>query len=80
LREHIVQKSVDDAIDDTIKKERENFWYYNNGITIGCNDYRIDGYKLKLYDFSIINGAQTTTKIGKSNLVLNCNNKLNIDN
>ena len=69
LREHIVQKSVDDAIDETIKKERQNFWYYNNGITIGCNDYRFDGYKLILYDFSIINGAQTTTKIGKSNLV-----------
>ena len=69
LREHIVQESVDDAIDDTIKKERSNFWYYNNGITIGCNDYQIDGYKLKLYGFSIINGAQTTTKIGKSNLV-----------
>ena len=69
LREHIVQKSVDDAIDETIKKDRNNFWYYNNGITIGCNDYLIDGYKLKLYDFSIINGAQTTTKIGKSNIV-----------
>lgn len=69
LREHIVQKSVDDAIDDTIKRERENFWYYNNGITIGCEDYSIDGYKLRLYGFSIINGAQTTTKIGKSALV-----------
>ena len=69
LREHIVQKSVDDAIDYTIKKERDNFWYYNNGITIGCNDYSIDGYKLRLYGFSIINGAQTTTKIGKSNIV-----------
>ena len=69
LREHITQKSVDDAIDETIKKERQNFWYYNNGITIGCTDYSIDGYKLKLYGFSIINGAQTTTKIGKSNAV-----------
>lgn len=69
LREHIVQKNVDDAIDETIKKEPDRFWYYNNGITIGCTDYRFDGYKIKLYGFSIINGAQTTTKIGKSNLV-----------
>ncbi|MDD6712226.1 MAG: AIPR family protein [Sharpea porci] len=69
LREHITQKNVDDAIDYTIKKEPEKFWYYNNGITIGCNDYSIDGYKIKLYGFSIINGAQTTTKIGKSNIV-----------
>ena len=69
LREHITQKNVDDAIDDTIKTEPGNFWYYNNGITIGCNDYTIDGNKLKLYGFSIINGAQTTTKIGKSNII-----------
>lgn len=69
LREHIKQKNVDDAIDETIKHDRKNFWYYNNGITIGCSDYRIDGYKIKLYDFSIINGAQTTTKIGRSIIV-----------
>lgn len=69
LREHISQKSVDSGIENTIKKEPENFWFYNNGITIGCNDYRFDGYKLKLYDFSIINGAQTTTKIGKSKII-----------
>ena len=69
LREHISQKNVDDAIELTIKKERENFWYYNNGITIGCKEFREDGDKIKLYDFSIINGAQTTTNIGKSRLI-----------
>ena len=69
LREHISQKNVDDGIDHTIKNQPNNFWFYNNGITIGCGDFKIDGYKLKLYDFSIINGAQTTTKIGKSNFI-----------
>ena len=69
LREHINQKNVDDAIDATIKSEPDKFWYYNNGITIGCGDFRKDGNRIKLYDFSIINGAQTTTKIGKSKLV-----------
>lgn len=66
LREHISQKNVDDGIDRTIENEKDNFWYYNNGITIACDDYHVDGYKVKLFDFSIINGAQTTTKIGKS--------------
>ena len=66
IREHIAQKNVDDAIDKTINEEKDNFWYYNNGITIGCGDFHPDGYKIKLYKFSIINGAQTTTKIGKS--------------
>ncbi len=69
LREHIAQKSVDSNILKTIQNEKENFWFFNNGITIGCSDYRVDGNKLVLYDFSIINGAQTTTNIGKSNLV-----------
>lgn len=69
LREHISQKNVDDAIELTIKKERENFWYYNNGITIGCKKFVHDGYRIKLFDFSIINGAQTTTNIGKSKLI-----------
>ena len=69
LREHISQKSVDNGIDDTIKNDPQNFWFYNNGIIIGCVDYRIDGNNVKLYDFSIINGAQTTTKIGNSKIV-----------
>lgn len=69
LREHISQKNVDEGIDHTIKNEPNFFWFYNNGITIGCEDFRIDGNKLKLYKFSIINGAQTTTKIGESIII-----------
>ncbi len=69
LREYISQKTVDDGIDTTIKTDRKNFWFYNNGITIGCQDYKKDGNTIKLFGFSIINGAQTTTKIGKSKLV-----------
>ena len=69
LREHIEKKKVDDDIDKTIKNEKENFWFYNNGVTIGCGDYKYDNTNVKLYGFSIINGAQTTTKIGQSKLV-----------
>ena len=69
LREHINQASVDAKIEDTIKNEKDKFWFYNNGITIGCNDFLPDGNNIKLYDFSIINGAQTTTKIGESKYV-----------
>ena len=69
LREYISQKTVDDGIEATIKQDRDNFWFYNNGVTIGCRDFEKDGNSIKLYGFSIINGAQTTTKIGKSKLV-----------
>lgn len=66
LREHIYEKKVDSEIDKTINEKPEEFWYLNNGITIGCSDFFDDGNKLKLYDFSIINGAQTTYKIGNA--------------
>ncbi len=69
LREHVADKSVDEGIEQTIKSDKDNFWFYNNGITIGCEDFRKDGDKIKLYNFSIINGAQTTTKLGKSKLI-----------
>lgn len=69
LREHVSQKNVDEGIEFTIKNDKDNFWFYNNGITIGCEDFIESGNKIKLYNFSIINGAQTTTKIGKSKLI-----------
>ena len=69
LREHVTDKAVDEGIEQTIKNEKDNFWFYNNGITIGCEDFRKDGDKIKLYNFSIINGAQTTIKLGKSKLI-----------
>ena len=55
LREHIKQANVDDGINRTIQKEPDKFWFYNNGITIGCEDYMISGNTVKLYNFSIIN-------------------------
>ena len=36
----------------------------NNGLTIACNEYKVDGKFIKLYDFSIVNGGQTTNLIG----------------
>ena len=71
LRDFVRQENVDNGINNTIKNEPENFWYYNNGITIGCEDFNIDGNVLHLYNFSIINGAQTTTQIGESELISN---------
>lgn len=65
LRDFIAQKNVDDGIEKSIKFEPNNFWYYNNGITIGCESFEQSGTKLQLYNFSIINGAQTTTQISK---------------
>ncbi|MDE0488782.1 MAG: AIPR family protein [Gammaproteobacteria bacterium] len=66
LRTFIPNKKVDDAIRDSIRSTPADFWLKNNGITIACEDYYVDGNKIVLYNFSIINGCQTATKIGKS--------------
>ena len=65
LRYYVRQKAVDTGIEKTIHKEPENFWYKNNGILIICDDYEIDGKEIKLWNFSIVNGGQTTNRIGK---------------
>lgn len=64
LRKYIRNKTVDEGIKNTLDKDRDNFWFYNNGLTIACDDFILDGNSLKLYNFSIINGGQTTNRIG----------------
>jgi hypothetical protein len=50
-----------DGIKKTIIEEPHNFWYYNNGITIITKKLIVDDEKITLKEFSIINGAQTTS-------------------
>ena len=69
LRYFIKQKKVDEGIRRSLKENRERFWFMNNGIIIGCEDFDFDGNKINLSKFSIINGAQTTTLIGESQYV-----------
>lgn len=64
IRKYIKNKTVDEGIKEILDKERDNFWFYNNGLTIACSEYVLDGNKVKLYDFSIVNGGQTTNRIG----------------
>lgn len=64
LRFYVANKEVDEAIKETIAKTPDLFWYMNNGITIACESFIIDGRSLKLTNFSIVNGGQTTHNIG----------------
>lgn len=59
------------AMLQTIKNEPERFWNYNNGITIICEELDAkrkgrDGNVdlIQISNFSIINGAQTTSALG----------------
>ena len=61
----LTKKTINTGIKNTAEKNPENFWAYNNGITILTNKLEIkkDGF-LNLHGISIINGAQTTGSIG----------------
>lgn len=64
IRRYIKNTLVDSGIKKTLDNNRENFWFLNNGIIIACEEYDIDGDTVKLFNFSIVNGGQTTTLIG----------------
>jgi hypothetical protein len=57
---------VDLGITETITKNKNNFWYMNNGIIIIADKAEFNNNKIRLENFSIINGGQTTKMIGES--------------
>ena len=64
FRYYIKNKKIDDKITNSLQRKRDDFWFLNNGIIISCSDFKTDGDNIKLWDFSIVNGCQTTTLIG----------------
>jgi len=64
FRYYIRNKKIDDKIRKSLKEKRDKFWFLNNGIIISCSDFKPDGDNIKLWNFSIVNGCQTTTLIG----------------
>jgi len=62
------EKNINDGIKNTAEKEPDNFWVYNNGITILVNSFdKITQEELIVTGLSIVNGAQTTGAIGSLN-------------
>lgn len=68
---------VNEAIQSTLvdPKERTNFYFYNNGITLTCErfDYNAlqkDDYKVRVVALQIINGGQTSKTIQRTLAVL----------
>lgn len=65
--------NINNTIKSTVSSTPENFWVFNNGLTILVNDYQMTPIKrgklrgkikLCLKGLSIVNGAQTTGSIG----------------
>ena len=64
FRYFIRNEKIDNQINESLKGKRDKFWFLNNGIIIGCKNFDFDNDNVKLTDFSIVNGCQTTTIIG----------------
>ncbi len=75
IRQVLGVTEVNEEMKETLSNSPENFWYFNNGITIVCD--RVDKSMIggssretgafKLYGAQIVNGAQTVSTIGKFN-------------
>ncbi|WKX17127.1 MULTISPECIES: AIPR family protein [unclassified Streptomyces] len=75
IRQSLGLTRINVGIEKTLAEEPENFWYFNNGITILCDriepfypgrrhpDHPVD---LKLTHATVVNGAQTVTSIHKA--------------
>lgn len=63
---------VNEGIRDTLNsEERDNFYFYNNGITLICDKFAYNGlqdsnYKVRVENLQIINGGQTCMTISKT--------------
>ena len=69
LRESLITRKSKPflSMSKTITECPENFWYYNNGITIIAENITVspnDPNEITLKNFSIVNGAQTTSSLG----------------
>ncbi|MDY7220677.1 AIPR family protein [Halalkalibacterium halodurans] len=73
IRKLLGDTEINDEIKQTIETEPDNFWYFNNGITMICEELkRKVGYSggrefgfFECKKIHIINGAQTVGTIGK---------------
>lgn len=70
IRGYLGETGINDSISNTIKKEPDNFWYYNNGMTIVCDLARKEqqgGEDFVIIEGAqIINGQQTTIELNRN--------------
>lgn len=71
IRDYLGSRSSDSNINNGIRKtaesDPENFWVFNNGLTILVHSFDCDEETLNFSGLSIVNGAQTTGAIGSLN-------------
>ena len=68
IRLPLTSKKVNPRMVDTAASadEAANFLYYNNGVSAVCSGYQLEGNRLTIQRFQIINGAQTVSALVKA--------------
>ena len=64
IRGYLGNTEINKAMAKTATDEPDNFWYYNNGVTIVCDDVKREQYEgkdvIRVVKPQVINGQQTT--------------------
>jgi hypothetical protein len=68
------RKKINSGIKTTAEKQPQNFWVFNNGITILTTKITREKAGVQIEGISIINGAQTTGSIGSLDGSIDLNN------
>lgn len=69
IRGFLGDTAINEGMRETLQKEAEHFWYFNNGITVVCDSARKTAERgeaiLRVSNPQIINGQQTTRTLHK---------------
>lgn len=63
IRNYLRTTDVNTGIVNTFKSKPTDFWYYNNGITIVCDDFTLKDFLIEITTPQIVNGCQTANTI-----------------
>jgi hypothetical protein len=70
VRGFLGSNEINRGMETTLAQEAEYFWYYNNGITIVCDDAKKESSRgrdiLRVTNPQVINGQQTTRTLARS--------------
>src|SRR6185436_7481608 len=70
VRGFLGSTEINRGMEATLAKEPEYFWYYNNGVTIVCDDAKQESSRghniLRVTNPQVINGQQTTRTLART--------------
>jgi hypothetical protein len=70
VRGFLGNNAINKGMETTLARHPEFFWYYNNGITVICDDAKQEGSRgknlIRVSNPQVINGQQTTRTLARS--------------